>query len=299
MKQNLGREGHDDHESERDLESILLPGETAAEPEADQAGDLDSFIESLRRSQTIDLSDLSGDDLPTNFKRTQTFQTVVHTIDRARKLEVALALITGTHGAGKSTAVRVYGRKEPIRSWECRPGYHEKHLMRDIIRELGVSAGDGWFEQSSIVADQLKVNPRTVVLDEAQRLNYAGLDLLKYLADASGSTFVLVASPSLEKRIDRWPDIQTRCTVRANVADMDVQEFSSLYKTDGYRPDALGELYKLSKGVMRTIAAIMRQIDAEIEFHNTERARRPSRYLWATEQPTPERSPRRWARDLQ
>lgn len=269
MNQNTGYEGHDDHESERDLESILLPGETAAEPEADGAGDLDSFIESLRRSQTIDLSDLSGDDLPPNFKRTQTFQTVVQTIDRARKLEVALALITGTHGAGKSTAVRVYGRKESIKSWECGPGYHEKHLMRDIIRELGISAGEGWFEQTSIVADQMRAHPRTVVLDEAQRLNYAGLDLLKYLADASNSTFVLIASPSLEKRIDRWPDIKTRCTVRAHVAYMDIKEFSTLYKADGYTADALGELHKLSKGVMRTIAAIMRQIDAEIEFHNT------------------------------
>lgn len=272
--QNPGQEGHDDHESERDLESILLPGATPENPEADQPLDLDTFMESLRQSQTIDLSDLSDNDLPPQFKSTSTFQTVVQTIDRARKLEVALALITGTHGAGKSTAVRVYGRKEPIRSWECRPGYHEKHLMRDIIRELGVSAGDGWFEQSSIVADQLKASPRTVVLDEAQRLNYAGLDLLKYLADASGSTFVLIASPSLEKRIDRWPDIKTRCTVRAHVSDMDVKEFTALYKADGYSAEALVELYKLSKGVMRTIAAIMRQIDLEIEFHNT-RTKRP------------------------
>lgn len=276
--QNPDQGGHGDgDETNRDLESILLPGDLPENPEVDQKRDFDAFMESLRHSQTIDLSDLSDDDLPPNFKSTSTFKAVVQTIDRARHLEVALALITGTHGAGKSTAVRVYGRKEPIKSWECKPGYHERHLMRDIIRELGISAGEGWFEQSSIVADQMKANPRTVVLDEAQRLNYAGLDLLKYLADASSSTFVLVASPSLEKRIDRWPDIKTRCTVRAHVADMDVKEFTALYKTDGYSSEALVELYGLSKGVMRTIAAIMRQIDLEIEFHNTRTSRRLER----------------------
>lgn len=274
MKKTPEPEGHDDAGSERESQDILLPGEAAEALKPEQPLDIDAFIESIRHSQKLDLSDLTDRDLPPKFKSTSTFQTVISTIDRARKLGAALALITGTHGAGKSTAVRVYGRKEPIKSWECRPGYHERHLMRDIISELGISAGDGWFEQSSIVADQMKANPRTIVLDEAQRLNYAGLDLLKYLADASTSTFVLIASPSLEKRIDRWADIKTRCTVRAHVSDMGAKEFVNLYKADGYRDDALVELHKLSKGVMRTIAAIMRQIDLEIEFHNTRTQRK-------------------------
>lgn len=272
---NPGQEGHDGAQNDRDLESILLPGDTTP-PDGDKL-DLDTFMESIKQSQLIDLSDLSDDDLPPFFKATSAFKSVLLTIDRARQLEAALALITGAHGAGKTTAVRIYGRKEPINYWQCGPSYHAKHLLRDVGKALGITMGDGWQAQTSIVRDQLVSAPRTFVLDEAQRLSYEGCDLLKYLADESGSTFVLIASPSLEKRIDRWPDISTRCTVRTRVSSIDIGEFTALYAKDGYSAEALAELHRLSGGVMRTINALVRQIDLEIEFHNTRTQRQLTR----------------------
>jgi DNA transposition AAA+ family ATPase len=220
----------------------------------------------LEAYQPIDFSAIEKDSkgLPDNFKPTSTFRLIVDRLEYAREVRAPLALVTGTHGAGKSTAFRYYAHHREVLMWECGPRYSEKHLMGDIVRELGVSAGEGWRERTSYVMNQLAASPRTFLLDEAQRLNYAGMDLLKYLADNSGSTFALAASPSLEKRIDRWEDISSRCTVRLRVSTISVEEFVELYQAEGFSLETLTELHRLSKGVLRTVHALFREIDAQL-----------------------------------
>lgn len=233
--------------------------------------DFEHFMEELRLevARPIDLASIADDKgLPEQFKSTTAFRLIVDRLNYAREVRAPLALITGTHGAGKTTALRYYAHREGVVMWECRPSYHEKHLMQDVASTLGVSAGVGWQTQTSIVVDQLRANPRFVLLDEAQRLSYNGMDLLKYLADASGSTFALSASPSLEKRIDRWPDISSRCPVRVRVNTVSVEEFVELYQTEGFGKTTLLELHRLCGGVMRVLRAIMREIDIQLGIYN-------------------------------
>jgi DNA transposition AAA+ family ATPase len=231
--------------------------------------DLMTYLREVTPRQMVDLSvrfEESG--LPANFKPTLAFRTVVERFNYAREVKAALALITGAHGAGKTTALRYIAHHEDVLFWECKPGYQAKHVLLDIAQRLGINTGQGWQMQTSITAEQMAENPRIFLLDEAQRLDYAGMDLLKYLADFSGSTFVLSASPSLEKRIDRWPDIASRCSVRARVATISAEEFVELYQADGFTPETLVELHRLSKGVMRTVQALLREIDMHLAAFN-------------------------------
>ncbi len=198
-----------------------------------------------------------------SFKPTKAFQRIVDGLEYAQSVGAPLALVTGAHGAGKTTAFRYYAQHKGAVMWECLPSYHEKYLMRDLVRHLGISAGMGWQVQTSIVTERLKANPRTFLLDEGQRLSYAGMDLLKYLADASGSTFALSASPSLERRIDRWPDISSRCTVRVRVDALDSEEFLKLYQAEGFTTEAVLELHHRCGGVMRVLQTLLQKIDAQ------------------------------------
>lgn len=236
---------------------------------------LDSF---LAPRAAVDLSTIEDHDgLPENFKATRAFRLVVDRYHYARNVQAALMLVTGAHGAGKTTALRYIAHNDDVLFWECRPSYQAKHLLSDIAKKLGISAGTGWQMQTSIVVDQLSGEPRVFVLDEAQRLNYDGMDLLKYLADQSGSTFILSASPSLEKRIDRWPDIASRCTVRVRVSTMGIEEFTGLYKDDGFSLESLTEIHKLTDGVMRTLKALLREIDTHIAAFNERSGQTKSR----------------------
>jgi DNA transposition AAA+ family ATPase len=222
--------------------------------------DLTAYLQTIVPRRLVDLQlSYDKDGLPERFKPTTAFRLVVERFHYAREVKAPIALVTGAHGAGKTTALRYIAHHEDVLFWECKPGYQEKHILSDIARKLGISVGDGWAMKTSVTVDHLTASPRTFILDEAQRLNYNGLDLIKYLADQSGSTFVLSSSPSLEKRIDRWPDIASRCNVRLRVTTMSAEEFVELYQTDGFTPEALVELHRLSNGVMRTVQALLRE----------------------------------------
>ena len=243
---------------------------------APPAFDLERLFEDLRLevSHPIDFSDIEDDKgLPEHFKPTTAFRLIVDRLEYAREVKAPLALVTGSHGAGKSTAFTYYAHHRDVLMWECSPSYHEKHLMRDLLRCLGIGGGLGWDTQTSIVAAQLKTSPRTFLLDEAQRLSYNGMDLLKYLADNSGSTFALAASPSLEKRIDRWPDISSRCTVRVRVSTVSLEEFVELFQAEGFSLETLTELHRLSSGVLRTVWALLLEIDTQLGLHSEKAGR--------------------------
>lgn len=229
---------------------------------------LDTFLAELAPRRLVDLAELEDQGLPPDFKPTKAFRMVVDRYSYAKGVKAPLALVTGAHGAGKTTALRYIAHNDDALLWECRPSYQAKHLLRDIAHKLGINAGTGWQMQTSIVVDQLIAAPRMFILDEAQRLDYAAMDLLKYLADQSGSTFFLSASPSLEKRIERWPDIASRCSVRVRVSTMKHEEFVELYQNDGFTLEALTEVHRLTSGVMRTVQALLREIDEHITAYN-------------------------------
>jgi DNA transposition AAA+ family ATPase len=219
--------------------------------------------EATDRRRHIDLSRVeTAEGLPADFKQTKTFDEIVDAIALGRRIEASLVLVTGQNGGGKTTALKVYGKSVPhCIYWECRAGYQPRHVLADIVRELPVSTGDGWRAQTSIAIEYLSSHPQTFLLDEAQRLDYASLDLIKYVADNSGSMFVLSASPSLAARIEKWPDIASRCPVRLEVKPISLEEFVELYQMEGWSLDALQEIHKLSRGVMRTIRALFLVLD--------------------------------------
>jgi len=222
-------------------------------------------LSSLIRDGLLDPSALSeAAKIDNQLLATQSFKMILEAANYVKKEQVPLALVTGAHGTGKTTALRFYNRHSDSLFKECPPKYREKDIATDLANMLGISTGRGWRLRTSVVVEQLKMQPRIIIFDEAQRMDYHALDYLKYIADSSKSSFMLGASASLAKRIERWPDISTRVGVRVYAQPMSQEEFLSHYQTDGpdgYSQDSLKEMHRLSKGVMRTILNIFKQLE--------------------------------------
>lgn len=233
----------------------------------------------MERKRVIDLSRIdTTDGLPADFKPTRAFEEIINAIALGKRINANLVLITGQNGGGKTTALKVYTQTFPSAVyWEARAGYEPKHVLQDILSQLPVTTGEGWRLQTSAAIEYLTDHPQVFLLDEAQRLNYASLDLLKYIADNSGSMFVLSASSSLATRIDKWPDIASRCPVRIEVRPVQLDEFVELYQNEGWSLEALQEIHRLSRGVMRTIKALFLVITDHLETMELESGRRLSR----------------------
>lgn len=223
---------------------------------------LDLFTEALDAARRINLEEIIDDKgLPVGFRPTIAFTVVIERVQYARKIGTPICLMTGAHGAGKTTALRYIARVQGLKYWQCKPKYEARHVLSDIAQSLGISAGQGWRMQTSIVVEQLRDEPECIIFDEAQRFDYDALDLLKYLGDETGSTFVLAASPSLEERIKRWPDIDSRCGVKARVAAMSLEEFITLFSPDGYSTEALTEMHKVTHGVYRRMHYLLAHLE--------------------------------------
>ncbi|GEM44792.1 AAA family ATPase [Deinococcus cellulosilyticus] len=199
--------------------------------------------------------------LPAGFKQTSNFVAIARAIAKAEKMQAPLALISGSHGVGKTTTLRWYSENWSALMFELEPKTQPKDILRRISSLLSINAGQGYRMQTSVLIDQLKDNPRIIILDEAQRADYDSLDLLKYLADSSGSTFILSASPSMGERIKKWPDIDSRVWIKKRVNPMDAQELVDLYLEDGWLKETLLEIHKCTGGVHREITALFRNCD--------------------------------------
>ena len=196
---------------------------------------------------------------------TTSFRRALGRMEYAVQRKSPLALLVGTHGGGKTTAARVFAasRKDAL-FWEVPPGYDEKRLMADLCAKLNITAGEGYHVRTQVVVDHLSEHPRVLMLDEAQRLNYRVLDLLKYVADRSRSTVILIGSPWLEQQLERRTDISSRVWVRARVEPLGLDEFRELYKGEGYTPAVLDELHALTGGVLRVLTALLTHLEAAL-----------------------------------
>lgn len=226
---------------------------------------LANFQDTLSQRLSLSHLDLHAKGLPEGFKMTSTFKEIIQHLRYAWKVQAALALLTGAHGAGKSTAIRYFAQQQGVLYWECPPKYQAKHILADLAAKLGISVGHSFRMQTSVVVAQLQSDPKLIILDEAQRMDYEAIDQLKYLADNSGSTFVMVASPSLEQRIERWPDISSRCSVKLRVSAIPLDEFIGLYQPDGFTPATLKEMHKVTGGIYRKISSLLRHLQEAIE----------------------------------
>lgn len=197
---------------------------------------------------------------------TPAVRLVVNRIAYAVKRGSPLCVVAGEHGAGKTTAATLYARSNPrALYWQVPPEYNAREIVADLCERLGIRAGEAWRVRTSVLTTYLKEHPHVVLLDEAQRLDYRALDMLKYIADSAGVTIVLLGSPWLDRVIDRHTDIASRAWVRVRVQPIELEAFRELYAPLGYTPKTLKAVHEATRGVMRSIVALFDHLDEGLQ----------------------------------
>jgi Uncharacterized ATPase, putative transposase len=196
---------------------------------------------------------------------TPAVRLVVNRIAYAVKRGSPLCIVSGEHGAGKTTAATLYANSNPrALYWQAPPEYNAREIVADLCDKLGIRTGEAWRVRTSVLVSHLQEHPHTVLIDEAQRLDYRALDMIKYVADTAGVTFVLLGSPWLDRVIDRHTDIASRAWVRVRVKPIELDAFTALYEPMGYSKKVLKAVHEVTKGVMRSITALFDHLDEAI-----------------------------------
>ncbi len=177
-----------------------------------------------------------------------------------------LALVVGPAGVGKTLTCRYWAREHEAPWVRAQPSYSPAALLEDLAVELRITRTKTFRVLLSMVRDALLMSPRVTFVDEAQLLDRPTLETVKYLADETGSSFVLITSEEFEGHIRRHRDIESRIGTVARIGPISLQETQAIYRDSGYSPEVLAEVHTLTGGILRDIVRLMRQMDRVVEW---------------------------------
>jgi DNA transposition AAA+ family ATPase len=187
---------------------------------------------------------------------------------------VRFVMIHGPAGVGKTDSVMEFCR-DPRRAlakipggtevpadfqfayMEVKPETDASAFTHDLAQTLGTSKAHSMRHVINILRDYLSMNPRLIVLDEVQRMNRNALDVAKYLADATGSTFALIMTDEFVSRIRRWRDIESRIGAVVQVVPASVEEVIKIYSPKGWQKSTLRRVHSLTAGIMRDVVRVI------------------------------------------
>jgi len=181
-----------------------------------------------------------------------------------------LALVVGPAGVGKTLTCRYWAREHEAPWVRAQPSYSPAAFLEDLAVELRITRTKVFRVLLSMVRDTLLMTPKVVFVDEAQLMDRPTLETVKFLADETGSSFVLITSEEFEGSIRRHRDIESRIGTIARIGPISLQETLAIYQDSGYPHETLAEVHTLTGGILRDIVRLMRQIDRVVDF-NAER----------------------------
>lgn len=217
-----------------------------------------ALIENILENELmgVTLPDDTGDFVPTYASR-----TILARLRVAVQENFAFAIVHGPAGAGKTITTKWFVANGDHIWMRAHPEFSPPSLLDELAINLRMSRVRQFRSLIAMVKDALSLKPRVIVIDEAQLMGRETLETAKYLADETGSTFVLVTTDEFVGTIRRWRDIESRVGVVAGIGPMPKAEFLALYAESGFAKGTLEEIHALAGGIMRDILRLIRQVD--------------------------------------
>jgi DNA transposition AAA+ family ATPase len=221
------------------------------------------------------LADFDLVDPIAGFVPTKSSRVIVSRLRDAVEGGFGFALVTGPAGCSKTLTTRFFvdslRRKNPdinAAFIKCHPVFDQNALLESLAVATFVSRTRRFRDLLRSVEGQLKTTRLVAVLDEAQNMPREALEVLKYLSDETGATFVLVCTEDYQGNIRRYRDIESRIGVVAEASPTPLDELKALELVAGFRTEAVETIHKLCGGVLRDVFRLVRQIDLLIANNN-------------------------------
>jgi len=192
--------------------------------------------------------------------------------------EADVAVVIGEAGSGKTTALRQYAAEsQSALLVEVDPSFTQVTLMKEIARLLGVESKGGQTAVTGRIVDALTGRDAVLIVDEADYLSDASLELLRRVVnDKSGTGVVLVGLPRLEYKIrnlrNDHQQLQSRIGVMAKLAAMDRGDAERI--VSGVWKDlprqVLDAFAKTAGGSVRTLVKLMGRVHQGMVLNGAE-----------------------------
>jgi len=175
-----------------------------------------------------------------------------------------MALVAGEPGLGKSETAQWYHAKNNAVYIRVMGLMTAPWLFRTIVKELGQEPE--W--RTEHVVNQLKkilsVRPRTLILDEVDRLPKEVLEGLRDLHDIVHCPMIFIGEETAPEKFSRYPRLLDRFVeiVRFERLDQeDVKHIATEFSEVKFEPDAIERIAAESEGKFRRILTMIHKAE--------------------------------------
>ena len=141
------------------------------------------------------------------------FRQAAAVVSDTAKGHPGLMVAWGLAGRGKTMCAREYAVRHPeviyIRVFE---GWTPTAMLARICEELNGLRPRRTNQAKRMILEELDMAPRTLIMDEADRLDNSNVEHLRDIHDETGAPIILVGEPSLYGRLTSRPRIWQRVT---------------------------------------------------------------------------------------
>jgi len=199
----------------------------------------------------------------------QEYLAALRFASRCEGAEQRLVLAVGDPGVGKTVGARVFRQESG-----CSPLYinlPSEQLLRprDLLCIIADRLGCGSdfrsrYDFARYLCDDSLRSPRLLLFDNAQSLRkYDWLDMLRWIHDEGGHTFVLIGTHSLEQTFLEHREFAGRVALRHQVRIPTAEEIRPLFPE--FPAEAVEQIHEETGGRMRQVISLRRRLFELIE----------------------------------
>lgn len=176
---------------------------------------------------------------------------LVETLVKRPEWVPGIGVFTGPSGFGKSTAATVAASEYDAIVIEIDPNYTVKHVFKLLCKELGVPENGTTADLSDRLARALMLEPRAVILDEADHLvDNKIIEPVRCVIDRCDGTLVLIGEEKLPGKLSKIERLHSRVMdyIQAEpLAEQDTPYFAEIYAPGiSIAPDLYEEMLNAS-----------------------------------------------------
>ena len=197
-----------------------------------------------------------------------TIKQVYRAIDNAKDRK-NISVVTGDAGCGKTEAARHYvNYSSQAILVEVGPIVTRKSLLNELARCMDLETKGSLDMIVLNIVEKLKDTGKVIIIDEADRLDYGKLDILRRISDQARCGLVLIAISKfkyeLENKHNDYDQLSSRCGPAFNlneiIGSVDInKDITSILKHTklDYDSEVITTLYNKCGGSLRKICDVL------------------------------------------
>lgn len=197
-------------------------------------------------------------------KRVVAFRQAIAVVEDTVKGHPGIMLVWGSSGRGKSSCVEKYATDTGAVYLYVENELTSLTLLKQLCLELNGMEPNQKPKAKRIIVEELEENPRTLLIDEADKLSINCIEHLRDIHDETGTPLVLIGEPKIYGMLHSRKRLWSRVTKTVEFGPVTIEDIMLLGMKAcdlKIKPEAANELLRRCKGDFRPLYHDLRDLE--------------------------------------